>query len=106
MKRTPTFGAALPATPEEHRAHAIIRDMLSSAVDDARIQSRKMKSYFLVMLDGNHTRPICRLYLDRHMAIGWITERKVEVREPIRRVEDICRFNVELATVVQKYLNR
>jgi hypothetical protein len=94
-------------TADELEGYRIVRAIVCSEVDAARVVSRDAKTYCGVLLDDNNRRPIARLWFNRaRRYLGVFDENKVETRIPIADVADIYRHADVLRTTVVRYLAR
>ncbi|MFW6067214.1 MAG: type I restriction endonuclease [Myxococcota bacterium] len=92
-------------TEEELEGYRIVKAIVCKVVPSDRIAHRDAKSYFAILLDDNNRKPICRLYFNTsNKYIGLLDADKNVVREPLERLEDIYRFEVQLRETVQRYL--
>lgn len=91
-------------TVEEIEGFNIVKAIVRSSVDVARIAARDTKSYFGVLLDDNNRKPICRLHFNRAQKyIGIFDDEKKEVRHPIDNLDDIFSYSDELKKTASSY---
>lgn len=92
-------------TEEEIDGYRIVRAIVCSEVDVARVVARDNKTYCGVLLDDNNRKPIARLWLNRSKKyLGVFDENKIETRIPIDDVTDIYRHADKLRMTVVRYL--
>lgn len=91
-------------TVDEIEGFNIVKAIVRSSVDVARIAARDTKSYFGVLLDDNNRKPICRLHFNRAQKyIGLFDDEKKEVRHPIDSLDDIFSYSDELKKTASSY---
>lgn len=89
-------------TPEELEAFYIVRAVLRTLVDPARIVHRDAQSYFAILLDDNNRKAICRLYFNSSRKfIAFIDEQKKENRHEIQSLNDIFLYSEELISAIR-----
>jgi hypothetical protein len=77
-------------TEEEWEGFFIVKSILRTSVDPARIVHRDTLSYFGILLDDNNRKPIARLHFNRTQKyLGVFDENKKERRIPIDSLDDI-----------------
>ncbi|AQG82671.1 type I restriction endonuclease [Spirosoma montaniterrae] len=81
---------AVVTTAEELEAFYVVRAILRSQIDPARIVHRDAQSYFAILLDDNNRKPICRLYFNgQKKYIALLDESKKETRFELGSLNDI-----------------
>lgn len=96
----------IETTLEELEGYQIVRAIVCSEVDPARVVQRDAKSYFAVLLDDNNRKPIARLHFNRGQKyLGIFDEAKAETRVPIAEIHEIYRHADNLRASVSGYLN-
>lgn len=96
----------LDTTVMELEGFQIVRAIVVSDVDYARVAARDTKSYFGVLLDDNNRKPICRLHFNRAQKyLGIFDEAKQETRVPIDEVQDIYHHADVLRETVRRYVS-
>lgn len=99
--------ADVVTTEEELDGYRIVRAIVCSEVDVARVIARDNKTYCGILLDDNNRKPIARLWLNRaRKYLGVFDEHKVETRIPIDAVTDIYRHADLLRLTVVRYITR
>ncbi|APU14931.1 MULTISPECIES: type I restriction endonuclease [Actinoalloteichus] len=92
-------------TEEELEGFRIVRAIVCSEVQAARITARDTKTYFGVLLDDNNRRPIARLWFNRSQKyLGVFDAAKNETRIPITHAEEIYQHADQLRATVARYL--
>lgn len=93
-------------TDEEIEGFQIIRAIVCSEVQVARIAARDTQTYFGVLLDDNNRKPIARLWFNRNKKyLGVFDESKAETRLPIDTPQDIYNHADVLRKTVANYVN-
>lgn len=94
----------LDTTFEELEGFHIVRAIVVSDVNYARVVARDTKSYFGILLDDNNRKPICRLHFNRGQKyVGLFDEDKNETRLPLDSVEDLYKHAAVLRETVKRY---
>jgi hypothetical protein len=94
-------------TEEELDGYRIVRAIVCSEVDVARVVARDNKTYCGILLDDNNRKPIARLWLNRAKKyLGVFDEHKVETRIPIDAVTDIYQHADLLRLTVVRYITK
>ena len=93
----------IETTEEELEAYYIVKSILHTTISPERIHYKDSQSYFVVLLDHNVRKYVCRLYLDgTKKYIGLFDSEKHETRHEIQSINDIYSFNTQLlATSLQ-----
>lgn len=105
-KKHPDMESICQVTPDELQAFSMVKTILSKTVSPDRISYGEAKTYFVITLDNNSFRPICRLYFRKNNKyIGTFNNRKVETRCRVGGVDDILLFSKELIGKVKDYEN-
>lgn len=82
--------ARIDTTPEEMEGFFIVKSIVRTTVDPARIGHRDTQSYFGILLDDNNRKPVCRLHFNRAQKyIGILDAERKETRHPINSLDDI-----------------
>lgn len=94
----------IETTVEELEGFHIVRAIVCSEIEAARITHRDAKSYFAILVDDNNRKPVARLHFNRAQKyIGILDEAKKETRHPIEALSDIYKFTDELRASVARY---
>ena len=94
----------IETTVEELEGFHIVRAIVCSDIDAARITHRDAKSYFAVLIDDNNRKPVVRLHFNRTQKyVGILDETKKETRHPIGALSDIYQFADDLRAAVARY---
>ena len=102
-KNTP----AIMTTPEELEGFYIIRAILRTKIDAARIVHRDAQTYFAVLLDDNNRKPLCRLYFNgQKKYITFLDEAKKETRYEIQSLNDIFLYEEALNNALASYTTK
>lgn len=92
-------------TEEELEGFYIVKGIIRTVIDPARISQRDTKSYFGILIDDNNRKPVCRLHFNRSQKyIGIIDTEKNEVRHPISTIDEIYNYSEQLKETVGSYL--
>ncbi len=103
----PAIGLPALPTDEEKEAYYIVRAILCQAVNPERIDYRKGKKRFDILLDNSNRNPICRFYLDDEpKEVGLLDANKTETRQVIQQPSEIYRFGEKLKAIANHYLNK
>lgn len=87
----------IETTAEELEGFFIVKSIVRTIVDSARIVHRDTQSYFGILLDDNNRKPVCRLHFNRAQKyLGILDAEKKETRHPINSLDDIYRFSDQL----------
>jgi len=91
-------------TEEEIEAFMIVKSILRQKVDLKRISYRDSQSYFVILLDDNNRKTICRLYLHGNKKyFVTLDDNKKEVKVEIKSLDDIFPLSELLFKVVANY---
>lgn len=83
----------------------IVKAILASTIDIARVTMRDAQSYCAILCDDNNRRPLCRLHFNaRQKYIEVFDTHKVGTRQPIDNISDIYKFATELIATAKLYL--
>ena len=98
-------------TEEELEGFYIVKSILSSSIDAARVAHRDTIGYFNVLLDDNGRKPICRLYFNntdnkRLEFFDYTEEGRKEEKVSIAEVNEIYQYSDRLKATVQYYENQ
>lgn len=89
-------------TEEEIEAYHIVKAILRSKVKPERIGYKDAQSYFVVLLDDNVRRYVCRLYLESSKKyIGLFDSQKNEAKHELSSLDDIYSFSKQLLATVE-----
>ena len=91
-------------TEEEMEGYMIVKTILRQKVGAKRITYRDAQSYFVILLDDNNRKTICRLYLNgvkKYLVV--LDEQKKEVKHEIVSLDDIFKHSELLHKIVQSY---
>lgn len=92
-------------TEEELEGFYIVKGIIRTVIDPARISQRDTKSYFGILIDDNNRKPVCRLHFNRSQKyIGIIDTEKNEFRHPISTIDEIYNYSEQLKETVGSYL--
>lgn len=96
--------ASVETTAQEIEGFFVVKSIVRSVVDVARVVHRDSMSYFAILLDDNNRKPICRLHLNRSKKyIGLFDADKNETRFQIDTVDDIYKYSEQLQATVQRH---
>jgi hypothetical protein len=91
-------------TEEELEAFFLVKFLLKDTIDVKRISYKDTTRYLGVLLDGNVTKWICRLYLSQNPKyLALPGKDKAENKIAITSVDDITRYKAELAAAAKIY---
>ena len=91
-------------TEEEIEAFMIVKSILRQKVDLKRISYRDSQSYFVILLDDNNRKTICRLYLHGNKKyFVTLDDNKKEVKVELKSLDDIFPLSELLFKVVANY---
>lgn len=91
-------------TAEELEAFMIVKTILRQKVSASRITHRDAQSYFVILLDDNNRKTICRLYLDGSKKyLVTLDEQKKEIKNEITTLDDIFKFADTLIKIVELF---
>lgn len=91
-------------TAEEREGFDIVKAIMSSVVEPARVVMRDTKSYCGILLDDNNRKPIVRLRFNTvQKSIGVFDAMKNEERIPIAQVSDIYQHADRIRATAQFY---
>ena len=94
----------IETTMEEVEGYNIVRAIVVSEIDYARVVARDSKSYCGILVDDNNRKPLCRLHFNRGQKyLGVFDEKKQEERIPLDRVEDIYLHAERLRETARQY---
>jgi predicted type IV restriction endonuclease len=97
-------GPTVVTTPEELEGFYIVRAILRTQIEPARIVHRDAQSYFAILLDDNNRKPVCRLYFNGPKKyIALLDEAKKETRYEITSLNDIFNYADDLLKAVGLY---
>lgn len=82
--------ARIITTEEELEGFFIVKSIIRTMVDPARVVHRDTQSYFGILLDDNNRKPVCRLHFNRAQKyVGILDSDRKETRYPITKLDDI-----------------
>jgi len=91
-------------TAEELEAFLIVKTILRQKIPSSRVTYRDAQSYFVILLDDNNRKSICRLYLNGNKKfIGTFDENKKEIKSEIQSLDDIFNFADTLLKMIEMY---
>jgi hypothetical protein len=93
----------IQTTDEELEAFLIIKAILRQKVEVNRIQYRDAQSYFVILLDDNNRKTICRLYLGNKKFIGLFDDSKKENKIELNSIDDIFKYSDQLVMTATSY---
>lgn len=89
-------------TEEELEGFLIVKTILRQKIAASRISFRDAQSYFVILLDDNNRKTICRLYLNgAKKYFVTLDEQKKEIKNEIAGVDDIFQFSEKLLSIVE-----
>lgn len=93
-------------TDEELEGFQILRAILAPVIDVQRISYRDNQTYFSVLIDDNHRKLVCRLYLnsEKSKKILYRDENGQDVTHKIDTILDLYGYSEEFKTIVSRYL--
>ena len=94
------------ASQEEIEGYLIIKAILCSVVDPARVVMRDRQTYCGILLDENNRKPLCRMHFNSVSVkyIGTFDADKNETKHKIEKLDDIYQYADLLRTTVGYYL--
>ena len=95
-----------PPSPQEIEGYLIIKAILCSVVDPARVVMRDRQTYCGILLDDNNRKPLCRMHFNSVSVkyIGTFDADKNETKHKIEKLDDIYQYADLLRTTVGYYL--
>lgn len=91
-------------TEEEMEGFLIVKTILRQKIAPARISFRDAQSYFVILLDDNNRKTICRLYLNGvKKYFVTLDDQKKEIKNEISSIDDIFKYSEMLLTIVEAY---
>lgn len=98
-------GPLIVTTAEELEGFYIVRALLRTSVDPARIVHRDAQTYFAILLDDNNRKPLCRLYFNSQKKyIAFLDETKKETRFELNGLNDIFMHEERLLQSLALYV--
>lgn len=95
----------IETTAEELESFYIVRSILRKTVAAERIVYRDAQSYFVINLDDNNRKPICRLHLNGSKKyLTLFEENKDEKRIEFFNLNDLYDYSDQLLATVKKYI--
>lgn len=95
----------IDTTQEEIEAYFIIKSILRPNVESTRITYRDTQTYFIVMLDDNVRKVLCRLYMNgKKKYIGLIDTAKKEIKSEITSLDDIYNYAEIIKNTLDTYI--
>jgi hypothetical protein len=95
--------SAVVTTEEELEGFYIVKSLLRQHVDSKRITFRDAQSYFVILLDDNNRKTICRLYLGaakRYFVV--LDDAKKEVKYEIQSLDEIYKYADVLLGIIAR----
>ena len=98
--------SGIVTTQEEIEGYLIIKAILCSVVDPARVVMRDRQTYCGILLDDNNRKPLCRMHFNSVSVkyIGTFDADKNETKHKIEKLDDIYQYADLLRTTVGYYL--
>lgn len=94
----------IETTNEELEGFMIVKTILRQKIDSKRITYRDAQTYFVIQLDDNNRKVICRLYMNRKKKyIGLTDEIKKEEKYEIQSLDDIFNYTDKLIEIAEGY---
>ncbi|MEI6090617.1 MAG: type I restriction endonuclease [bacterium] len=94
----------IETTNEELEGFMIVKTILRQKIDAKRITYRDAQTYFVIQLDDNNRKVICRLYMNRKKKyIGLTEENKKEEKYEIQSLDDIFNYTDKLIEIAEGY---
>lgn len=93
----------IQTTDEELEAFLIVKAILRQKIDVNRIQYRDAQSYFVILLDDNNRKTICRLYLGNKKFIGLFDDSKKESKIELNSIDDIFKYSDQLLNTAASF---
>lgn len=94
----------IETTQEELESYQIVLAILRRKISKERIVYRDTQSYFGILLDNNNRKPICRLHLNGGIKyISLFNENKDEIKERIKSIDDIYKYENQLFKTIDFY---
>lgn len=92
-------------TEEELEGYMIVKALVRKYVDVSRVFYRDAQTYFAILLDNNHHKPICRLYFNAKSKkyISTFDIDKNGVKHEITNLNDIFNYEKELCDAIKNY---
>jgi len=92
----------IETTTDELEGFFIVKSIVRTTVDPARIGHRDTQSYFGILLDDNNRKPVCRLHFNRTQKyLGILDADKKETRHAISSLDDIYGFSDALISAAK-----
>ena len=94
--------SGIVTTQEEIEGYLIIKAILCSVVDPARVVMRDRQTYCGILLDDNNRKPLCRMHFNSVSVkyIGTFDADKNETKHKIEKLDDIYQYADLLRTTV------
>jgi hypothetical protein len=95
--------SAVVTTEEELEGFYIVKSLLRQHVDSKRITFRDAQSYFVILLDDNNRKTICRLYLGaakKYFVV--LDDAKKEVKYEIQSLDEIYKYADVLLEIIAR----
>jgi len=91
-------------TQEEMEAFLLVKTILRSTVDSARLSYKDTQNYLGILLDGNSRKTICRIWLNgQKKYISFIDDNKKDVKFEIASLDDIYMHEETLIKAVKDF---
>lgn len=93
-------------SPDKVEAFCIVKSTLYKVLPTERITYKDNTSYFLICIDGNENKPICRISLntDFNKQISFKTDDGKWTSQRIETLDGIYKYSEQITEVTQKYL--
>lgn len=93
-------------TEEEIEGFQILRAILAPVIDVQRVYYRDNQTYFSVLVDDNHRKLVCRLYLNSEKSKKFLyrDENGQDITHKIDTILDLYKYSEEFRTIVSRYL--
>jgi hypothetical protein len=96
----------IETTSEELEGYYLVKSILRKNIDSNRISFKDAQSYFVILLDDNNRKTICRLYFNgKKKYIGIFDASKKEVKNEIYAIDDIYNYSNELNLTLNTYIS-
>lgn len=94
-------------TDEELEAFMIVKTILRQKIPVSRISYRDAQTYFVILLDDNNRKSVCRLYMNSSKKyIGLFDADKKEVKQPITSLDDIFKYADDMFKTIDALDNK
>ncbi len=91
-------------TPEELEGYVVVKSIVHDLVDPKRVSYRDQQTYFMVLLDDNNRKPICRLwYNSSRKFVGTFDAAKNETKHEVKSNDELFTLKTQLRATVMAY---